>query len=187
MIRKILTGVLAAALTLTGLYGGNALRADEPKQEVKKETKKGVLTDESLKEMLENMGYTPEVIRNGNGQVFYKISMKSDGWDFIQYVTLSTDKTNVWFLVSLADVPDDLTSVEPLKKLLAENNKIGPCHFTLDGKTIWMRLQIANSDVTPARLRTSIDTMNSNVKSTYGLWNTSAWPRKDVVKVEEKK
>jgi hypothetical protein len=186
---KILAGVLAALLALAGLAG--TVRADgkseEPKPEVKKEVKKGVLTHESLKEMLENLGYNPETIRSTAGNPMYKIRIERDGWTFIEYVSLSGDGTMIWISAPLKDVPEDLASAEPLRKLLLENDNIGPSHFSMKGKRLYMNLALENREVTPLKLRTSLDDVTSTIKATRNLWDSDTWARTDPTKKTEEK
>ncbi|MBY0232648.1 MAG: hypothetical protein K2W96_25490 [Gemmataceae bacterium] len=164
----ILAGLLAGTLALAGLCGAG--RADTTKEE-KKEAKKGVLTHESLKEMLENLGYTPEVIKSTSGSPMNKIKFERDGWTYVVYVSLSGGGSHVWLAAPLKDIPDGLPSGDPLKKILAASNDVGPCHFVLKGDRLYLSLALANRDLKPAMLRAGLDDTAGTVKSTVGVWN----------------
>jgi hypothetical protein len=190
---KILAGVLAAAVALTGLAGVRG--ADGKGDESKKEVKKGVLTHESLKETLENLGYAPETLQSTAGSPMYLIRFERDGWTFGLYVALSPNGSMVWISAPLKDVPEDLASPEPLRQLLTASDGIGPSHFTLKGKRVCLNTPLENRDITPARLRAAIDETTGTVKATQNLWDTDTWARTDagkaqppeVKKVEDKK
>jgi len=166
---KIVGGVLSPAVALAGLLATyNPARAEPPRK---------ALTHESLKDMLENMGYDLEEIKSTGGTPMYKIKFERDGWTIVTYVSLSRNGSMVWVSAPLKDVPDDVSSPEPLRKLLTESDNIGPSHFTLKGKRIYMNTPLENRDITPVRLRAAINDTASNIKATRDLWDTDNWPR----------
>src|SRR5262245_17851970 len=91
---KVLAGVLAA-VAMFGLAGAG-VRADGKTEQPKVEVKKGVLTNETLKEMLENLGYNPETVKSTTGSPMHKVRFERDGWTFVFYVSLSSDGTTIW-------------------------------------------------------------------------------------------
>lgn len=178
----ILKGILAVALALVGFSGVS--RADAPK----KEEKKGVLTNDSLKEMLENLGYTPEVIKSTTGAPMNKIKFERDGWTFTVFVSLSSNGSQVWLIAPLKEIPDGMASGDPLKKILKANNDIGPVHFNIKGDFLYLNLALENRDMNAARLRGGIDETTGAVKSTASVWNVEFKPKEaGNPKVEAKK
>src|SRR5260370_24095096 len=116
----------------------------------------------------------------------YMVRFERDGWNFVLFVSLSTNGTVVWISAPLKDVPEDLAGPEPLRKLLAESDGIGPSHFTLKGKRICLNTPLENREMTPARLRAALDETTGNIKATQNLWNTDTWARTDAARATEK-
>jgi|SRR5579884_983997 len=186
-MKKILAGVLAAALACAGLFGGGVRAQDRGDQRqapaTRTEVKKSVLTNDTLKEMLDNLGYQYETTRSTNGTPMYLIRMTRDGWDFNVYVSLSGDGSNVWVSAPLQDIPEGMSDAEPLLKLLGRNGDLNRNFFSLKGKRLYLETVLPNQDLKPAQLRQAVDDTLGNVKASHDLWNTDTWVKKAEPKV----
>src|SRR5262245_60913541 len=95
---------LAAAVMSLSL---TAVRADQPAAPAKPAAATaGVLTDESLKTMLENVGYQPKVEKVGNSN-HYCITVQSGGIQFAVSLQISPNKEKLWAIVAVADLAPD--------------------------------------------------------------------------------
>jgi hypothetical protein len=112
--------------------------------------------------------------------------VQRDGWDFTFDAALSADGTMLWLSFPLSDLPDNVDDAAALKKLLAENDKLGPSYFSLSGKRFYLETPVANLEMTPAKLRQNIDSSLATVKSSQKLWDVKTWTKNDQAKTETK-
>jgi hypothetical protein len=167
---------MALALVVgLGALSAAAGRADEkpaPKAEV------GKLTNDQLREMLDDLGYEPQTIELKNGGKRYRVKLNRDGWNFSFDAELSTDRTVVWLSARLSRLPAaGQVRAEPLEKLLAMNTDLCPMHFLVKSdRQLALDLPLEVIDLTPAELRTRIDGLLSTVKRTYPTWDEAGKP-----------
>jgi hypothetical protein len=191
-VKRFAKLVLSLCLLSLGLPAGVA-RGDDPlkKSEGSVENSKPsgtTLTDESLKTLLERMGYEFEPIKSTSGLTMYRVKFEQSNWTYTMYVSLSGDKSMVWLATPLIELPaGDKVPEAILEKLLQKTDELGPCHFSLKGRRVYLNLPLENRNITPARLRQALDTMATNVKETAPYWTVEKWPEvinKDVPKTE---
>ena len=161
-------GLMAGALVVA--LGLSSAKADE--QPAGKST---VLTNESLKEMLVNLGFEPQEVKSTAGDPMYLVTLKRDNWTLAVYVSISPSKTKIWMSAPVADLPQaDKVSATALEKLLALNDNLGPTHFCLKGRRLYLCVSLDNVDVAPKQLRTEIDGVLATVRSTHESWKNLA-------------
>ena len=160
---RTLLGIVVACLFLVGAQ----------------QAKAAPLTEDTLKSMLENLGY--DVTVSGDKPPHhYKIGETGANLDYTISLELSTDKGNtvLWIYAGLYEVPSDkpVPSV-PLLALLAKNDDIGPTFFSYatSNKLLYLNAPTANVDITPPVLRQKIRNFVSKLDSTYSLWNVKDW------------
>jgi hypothetical protein len=137
------------------------------------------LTDDGLKAMLDNLGYTVTV-SGDKAPHRYKIEESGTNLDYTMTIELSADKDNavLWIYAGLYTVPDDKPAPSAaLLALLAKNDEIGPVFFSYSAsnKFLYLNAPTANIDMTPAVLRQKIRNFVSKLDSTYSLWNVKDW------------
>jgi hypothetical protein len=189
LMRKLVAAALLAILT-AGLVQAEPEKG-EPIPPPAKAPVAGRLTNDKLKEMLVNLGYNPQERKSTTGNPMFHVEMTRDGWDYRFYVSLSGDGTQLWLTSYLGDLPDarDIP-VERLEKLLAATNDVGPCHFSLKGRKIYLNRAIENQNVTPGQLRGVVDEFNDRIKETKDVWNVANWTRVEAtqtIPMKEKK
>ncbi|HSY88322.1 MAG TPA: hypothetical protein VLA85_17275 [Verrucomicrobiae bacterium] len=139
------------------------------------------LTDDTLKAMLENLGYTVTVTGDKAPRHF-KVdeSAPINSLDFTITFDLSSakDATVLWIYAGLYEIPAGKPAPSSaLLALLAKNDEIGPIFFSYnaDNKLLYLNAPTANVDITPAVLRQKIKTFIGRMDSTYSLWNVKTW------------
>src|SRR5205807_2698661 len=103
------------------------LRAQTDNQDPVKPTVSAgqALTDESLKQVLENMGYEPKKLSKG-----YLLAIKQDTWTINIQIVLSGDTEKVGLNANLGKVEDPSTiSASQWMDLLVSNGDIDPSSF----------------------------------------------------------
>jgi len=159
---------------------------EEPKQQ-KEEPKPapapGALTVESLKEMLDTLGYDIEKERKDEkGNVFgYQLKVNSAKYGSHPCVSLSVDGTNLWFTQSLGKVPDPASvPTKILLNMLSANDLIYPVSFCYGEKfnNFYIVSMIANKGVKPKDMRQRIDQLTSVSEGYDHLWNPAKWESK---------
>jgi hypothetical protein len=139
------------------------------------------LTDDTLKAMLENLGYSVTVTGD-KAPKHFKVdeSAPVNGLDFTITFDLSSakDATVLWIYAGLYEIPADKPAPsKALLALLAKNDEIGPIFFSYntDNKLLYLNAPTANIDITPVVLRQKIKNFITKMDSTYSLWNVKDW------------
>jgi hypothetical protein len=126
------------------------------------------LTDDSLKQMLDTMGYEPKKLSKG-----YLLAVKRDSWTINIQLVLSKDNTKLGFNANLGKVddPDSVTAAQ-WKELLISNGDIDPSafYFDKDQKKLYLHRSVDKRSIEPAFMRQQIDLFCGNVRGTEALW-----------------
>jgi hypothetical protein len=137
------------------------------------------LTDAALKTMLQNLGYSVEESKSASGGVNYFINLAPmEGWKIVTLVNISPDKHYVWLIAYLFPLPEGKTAPsEALTALLAENENIGPLHFSFSKSTkkFYLNDPIPNQNITPVFMRSEIEQLNKILARTESMWNPDKW------------
>jgi hypothetical protein len=126
------------------------------------------LDNDSLKTMLDNMGYSPSPLSKG-----YLIAIKQDTWTYNMQLVLSPNGTKLGINANLGKV-DDPTAVtaDQWRILLEKNGDIDPSAFYFDkdqGK-LYLHRTLDNRDLTPAIIRDQVTNFCSNIHDTESVW-----------------
>src|SRR5690348_2608253 len=139
------------------------------------------LTEDTLKAMLENLGYTVTVTGDKVPHHF-KIDESAPINDLTFTITFdlssAKDATVLWIYAGLYEIPADKPAPSSaLLALLAKNDEIGPTFFSYstDNKLLYLNAPTGNVDITPAVLRLKIKNFITKLDSTYSLWNVPKW------------
>jgi hypothetical protein len=176
LLKNIRIPMCLLALSMTPTL----VRAQDPAPAPKapSSVKADILTDESLKEKLEGLGYKPEIIKSKTGGVMYRLNFDRDNYRFVFNVSLSADKKCLWLSSALRPLPE-AKNVRPdiLEKILEHSDKIGPTHFSLrHNRYLYLELALNNYDITALRLRTEIDQFTGDIRASEHLWNPAKYP-----------
>jgi hypothetical protein len=165
--------VLATALIL----GLNDLAAAEPmpteptKQAPEPaKTNLSAITDVQLGQMLEAMGYDVKPGTYKSGARYFDVQLPGSKFEYSVRFTLSTNKRVVWLLVSLSDIPADVTAAQLQAVLEVVNAKTGKMQLRLLGKLLKGEQPLDNVGVTPLRLRREIEDMVASLDEIADVW-----------------
>ena len=134
------------------------------------------LTDETLAQMLTNMGLEYTTVEYEGGRKGYDISLSHGTWTIPTRVLLSPNGNYLWLVVTLTTIQDPATA--PADKLLALmqfGESVGPAHFTYNSGTFYLNLANNNMDVTPKRLRDLLQQIAGAAVAGFDYWDTSRW------------
>jgi uncharacterized protein (TIGR03067 family) len=160
-----------AALVLMFATTGFAV-ADEPVSKI--DAKTAPLTTETLGVMLTDLALEPRDVSQKKNKEVYGITTDRDGRKFNINISLSTDRTALWFELKVVAIPDSNADVgDAWFRLLAHNNNITPAYFTFNEreKRIYLMMTVANADLTPNRMRKLIDQFDGYVRLTAADWD----------------
>ena len=170
---KILVGMaLAAAI---GLVSFSTAQQPTPTPTPVQAKDTGVLTEESLKEMLTNLGFEPNGLKGTDGRTLFYIKVTRANTTYTPYVCISPSKTKIWAQTSLGDLTAEDPAARSLK-FLELNLSTGPSHFVYipKDKTVYMFSPMDNRGVTPKILKDHIDGMVDNCEKTKEHWQAAA-------------
>jgi hypothetical protein len=132
----------------------------------------------ALRGLLVTLGYQPREARNESGPEFEITLRPPGGLAISTRVTLSKDGTLVWFVAWLKKVPPGRTiSGNAILDMLAENDAIGPSHFSYNESHRWFFLNrpVLNQGLTAERLQAELRQLASTVARTEALWDVDRW------------
>lgn len=126
------------------------------------------LTDESLRKMLDDMGFEPKKLTTG-----YLISLKRDSWTYHMQFVLSKDGTRIGINANLGSIPrlDDITAAQWLS-LLEANEDVDPSSFYVSksNQKLYLHRTLDNRAISAAYLRQQVDYFCSNIRETQKAW-----------------
>jgi len=125
------------------------------------------LTNDSLKTMLDGLGYEPKALSKG-----YLLAIKQDTWTLNMQLVLSSDGTKLGMNANLGMVDLDAASASTWLNLLESNGDIDPSAFYVDRdqKKLYLHRSLDNRDVTAAFLRGQIEAFGNNIRNTEAIW-----------------
>jgi hypothetical protein len=169
-MKKLLTilaaGLVALACTAKPVMADDDDDAPKPKKATPKAAA-GALTDESLGDLLEKLGYEAKGQKTKTG-MYYSIEFEEDGWTFRYSVSLSPNKKFVWISTSVLTLSEGANiPADALMKLLEENDRIGPTTISYDKQIKQIRVAVAlfNRGITASALKEQMGYFTANVKA----------------------
>jgi len=150
--------LIAAVLMIASL--GTTAQSSEP------------LNQESLKKMIGDLGYDSTENKSTTGAPMHLLTFTRGDLKFTMYISLSGNLSRVWLTCPLADLPDnDKLNAETLVKLLQLSDELGPVHFGLKTRRLYISFPLENTDVTSKKLRQTIDDLTAYVITTRPHWS----------------
>ena len=114
------------------------------------------------------MGLEPKALSKG-----FLLAIKSGTWTFNVQVVLSPDKTKLGMNANLGLVSNaGVVPAATWLTLLESNGDIDPSafYFDKDQKKLYLHRSLDNVGLTPARLRTQLDSFVANIRDTSEIW-----------------
>lgn len=167
-MRKLIS---ATALFAIALWAGTLLAGGLRAQDTNTEPRsviRGSLTDDSMFQMLDDMGLEPKKLKQG-----YVVSIKQGDWTFNVQLLISPNKEKIGLNANMGTVEDPTTvTASQWMNLLASNTDTAPSFFYYNkaNKVLYMHRVMDNRAVTSAILRQQIDAFCTNIKDTADLW-----------------
>jgi hypothetical protein len=131
-----------------------------------------------LRSLLGTLGYQPRDARNEAGPELEIVLRPPGGLAVTTRVTLSKDGTLVWLVAWLKKVPPGRTiSGNAILDMLAENDAIGPTHFSYNDRRRWFFLNrpVPNHGLTAERLQAELGQLGATIARTEPLWDFERW------------
>jgi hypothetical protein len=128
--------------------------------------------------LLATLGYQPREARNESGPEYEIVLRPPGGLAVTTRVTLSKDGTLVWLVAWLKKVPPGRTiNGNAILNMLAENDAIGPTHFSYNDGRRWFFLNkpVPNQGLTADRLQAELQQLGVTVARTEALWDSDRW------------
>jgi uncharacterized protein (TIGR03067 family) len=142
----------------------------------------GGYTLEKLVEALTKLGYEPTV--HGANKDRCWITVNRGDYQTTVAFSFTSDRKTIWLECPLATVtfPAQAPS-KAVRRLLEENERIGPAHFVYDPSDKRFRLYqgIGNHDWTPAKLRKEIEKFDDITRKTEPVWRIDNFLRLETV------
>jgi hypothetical protein len=166
-------GFSSTGLVAIGLWGCTALiavghAAEKERPSAFQGGAAEALTDDTLKQSLEGMGFEPKALSKG-----FLIQSKQDTWTLNVQVVLSGDTRKIGLNANLGKVDDaSKVSADEWMNLLISNGDIDPSafYYDKDQKKLYLHRSFDNRAVSPAILKREIDNFCANIRKTADLW-----------------
>jgi hypothetical protein len=136
------------------------------------------LSEADLHTLLDNMGLSPTTGTFTDGSKYEAITVDHGDYNYYFQVNLSPDTTYIWFTTWGGQIKDlNSSKVSNWTNLLMQQGSLWPGYFSFEttDNSITANLGVRNADMTPALMRTTIDTFMDNLSSTSAAWDTSKW------------
>jgi len=132
-------------------------------------SKKNSLRSEQLGPLLKEMKLDSGPLAAGVSQ----ISLEHDGWKVHIMISIPGDGDRIWLESKFAQIEKpDLVPAAAWRKLLEENERISPSHFSFDkmDKRVHLHRAFRNVDVSSERLKKEIERFDEIVRQTHDSW-----------------
>jgi uncharacterized protein (TIGR03067 family) len=138
-------------------------------QSKKEPTSTGSFSGKQMAGLLKDMGYEPQELSDE----VYQVSLERDGWKVHMMISLTKDGERFWLESKFAPIAEpDLVPAAAWRKLIEENERIGPAYFSFDksDKRIHLYKSFDNVGLNPARLKKELDAFDATVRRTQTVW-----------------
>jgi hypothetical protein len=175
---KAVLVVVALTASTWGVFAGesigrsNLAPIDKPQP--------GRLTLQEMGTMLENLCYNPKSYNDKDGQLAgYDLEFASGTWTIRCCVSLSRDKSNLWFTCLVAKVTDSANvSSTALLGLLEENRNIWPSYvyFLKSLNGVQLTMPVPNLNLTPGKMRKEVEGFGETIKMLITRYKKDSQP-----------
>ncbi len=180
---KLTTAVLLPILLLVNCVTGQ----DDTIQDPTRTLPPGALTEESLGQVLIDIGLKP--IRTEKRYDFaFKTKVQGEEWKFSMSTVLSRNGETLWVMAWLDQIPETANEVSrtALLRLLAANDRLGNGKFFAyipNNKRFVLQRIIRNEQMSNKRLIECLQDLAVSVADEYPIWSVANWtPKSDVQK-----
>jgi len=127
------------------------------------------LNDDSLKTMLDGLGFEPKKLSQG-----YLVVYKDDAWTYNVQLVISKDQSRIGMNANLGAIEDaDNIPASKWLTLLQANGDIDPStlYVDKDKSKLYMHRTLDNRAITPAYVRQQLTSFCNNIKDTSDDWS----------------
>jgi hypothetical protein len=144
--------------------------------------KPGQLNEELLGNLLRAMGLKPDKVEQRFDFTFRSVHNKED-WDLSMTSVLSSDKSSIWMMAWLDELPKSATDVPrtALLRLLAANDRLGSGKFfayVASNRRFVLQRVVPNENISTRRFRDMLQDLGKSVVESYTYWSTANWASK---------
>lgn len=172
---KFTTAILLPIL----LLANSATGQDNATQDTTGTLAPGALTEESLGQVLMDIGLKP--IRTEKRYDFaFKTKVRGEEWKFSMSTVLSRNAETLWVMAWLDQIPETANEVPStaLLRLLAANDRLGNGKFFAyipNNKRFVLQRVISNERMSNKRLIESLQDLAVSVADEYPSWSVANW------------
>src|SRR4051812_20331930 len=107
------------------------------------------LTPGRLRTMLDNLGYDVTEKANENGSPVFTVKISRDTWKFVFQIAFSNDRSMIWLMANLREVPEGGLPPTVTSQMLAKNGTMGRTFFTIQQRWMWLYHPTIATGLTP--------------------------------------
>ena len=139
----------------------------------------GELNNELLGTLLQAMGLKPEKVEQRYDFIFRSIYDREE-WDLSITAVMSADKSSIWVMAWLDDLPKSAADVPrtALLRLLAANDRLGKGKFfayVASNRRFVLQRVVPNQNISTRLFADVLKDLGASVVETYPQWSTTAW------------
>lgn len=119
--------------------------------------------------LLKEMGYEPKSLSPD----VYQVSVDREGWKVHIMVSLTREADRIWMECKFAPIVEPaLAPSSAWLRLLEENERISPAHFTFDktDKRLHVYKSFETTQLSPMRLKKELDGFDDVIRRTQSIW-----------------
>ena len=181
------TLILAALVCFSWCASPTTVSAEET---ATAETKAGVLTEESLGNLLGAMGLKPKKMQKRYDFDFTAIIDEED-WVLSMSAVLSQDGKSLWVMAWLDELPRSASNVPrtALLRLLARNDKMGSgkmFSYIASNRRFVLQRSLSNEEMSTKAFLAVLKDLGRTVVETHPEWSVENWNSKPVQTANEK-
>jgi hypothetical protein len=140
------------------------------------------LSGEQIEKLLKESGLQPELLSAD----LWQVTIDRDAWKVHVVVSLLNDGARIGLECKFTPIPDPETVPSTAwLKLLEENERITPAHFTFDksDKRVHLYKSFDNIALTSARLKKELENFDLTVRRTQSVWRNENFNPTEALKV----
>ena len=142
------------------------------------------ISEDQLGELIATLGLEPTKKQQRYDFAFQAVVAEEE-WELSMSAVLSQDKSDVWIMAWLDELPKASAEVPKtaLLRLLAQNDKLGAGKFFAyipTTRRFVLQRTIPNKELTSAKLRVALQDLGASVVQTYPVWSVANWNPKGI-------
>jgi hypothetical protein len=131
-----------------------------------------VATVDDLAALLRQLGYEVDVRKDASGEGGCLVTIRKDGFTYVLEVFMNKSRRFMWVVAELGQLDIDHAPPAALVKLLEEDDKYSPAHFSYRraDRRLLLSVVLENREITPEKLNQYVNFLLYVVKETYPTW-----------------